>query len=237
MDSVIKTYVDSEPSAVTLAKSLELHSLAIGTPVAVDTETVRCNPKKESPVGRAELFCMTTAYRAGLDTINAAYVPGRFLSYFKEWLEDDYEKCGSGIMDYDYHVFANLGVHLRNVVGDTRRMSQLLNPSKMFGHGLKQWGERLGFTSHPFSTLQRQVASKGKPRTYKRDNDALGRVAGAEFQDIDLSKFTTTLELDEIWRDYPQRRQMIMDYAIQDPVMSLVVFEHLVTKLKQVNWS
>ncbi len=122
-------------------------------PVALDTETTDCNPKKESPVGRARLWCMTLAWGDWSDD-RSAYITREWLPAFKAWLEEpSYTKVGQNIFGYDRHVLRNEGITLRGIVGDTQRMSKLLNPSNDAGHGLKDQARRLGFEMHDYDEV------------------------------------------------------------------------------------
>jgi DNA polymerase-1 len=142
---VERLIVDSAHNACILLDSLFGYAVNYDGPVALDTETTGCNPKKEGPVGKARLWCMTLAW-GDTGCEQSAYVPREWLPAFKAWLEcDRYPKVGQNIYGYDRHVLANEGLRLRGIVGDTQRMSKLLNPANDAGHGLKDQARRLGF--------------------------------------------------------------------------------------------
>jgi DNA polymerase I-like protein with 3'-5' exonuclease and polymerase domains len=177
---------------------------------------------------------MTLAWAPTLDCPQhdeTAYIRPEYIDVLRQWLESDiFPKVGSNIYGYDKHVLRNVGISLRGIRGDTQRMSQLLDPSKLFGHNLKTWGERLGFITAPFASVASRLKG-GKERAYKKDNLKAGRYAGAVFVDLSLTKdkeyAKEVMSLHELWDNYPQRRTKLMEYAVQDAVMSLAVYYHL----------
>lgn len=145
--------VTDEESASDVMASL----LMCAGPVALDTETLDCNPKKESPVQLARLWCMTLAWRTPTG-IEAAFVPAQWVHLFKTWLEcDAFPKVGQNVYGFDRHVFANAGIDLRGIYADTQRMSRLLNPAKVGVHGLKAMAALLGIPMLSFDDVTEQV--------------------------------------------------------------------------------
>lgn len=210
-----------------------------GQPVGLDTETTECDPRKESPVGRARLWCLTLAWGQPGD-YHTAFVPKEFVYYLKGWLEAVwYPKVGSGIWRYDRHVCENEGIRLSGILGDTERMSRLLNPTKMIDHGLKALGHALGWNSKDYADIASR-RKHGPERVYKRDRVVTDGdwpvvyTSGAVLQN--LRKGTEVVSMQTVWDDYPQRRADIVKYACQDAAMSLDVFFDLREKLKGVNW-
>lgn len=221
-----------------LAARRLLIELGTATTVGLDTETTGCDPTKEGPVGRAKIWCMTLCYQTP-EGLRAAFVSAPFVEYYRDWLESDHSKVGHNIYGYDRHVFSNCGITLRGICGDTLGMSRLLDPSKTFGHGLKTWGTRLGYTTQDYA----QVASRrvpGSQRVYKRDRTVekdgviTHYTAGAE--SVNLLKKTELLDFEILWRDYPHRRQSIVEYAVQDAVLHLDLFYHLSFALAERPW-
>jgi hypothetical protein len=214
-----------------------------GFPVGIDTETVGCDPSKESPVGTARVWCTTLAWR-GLDDIRTAFVPRQYTYHLAGWLEGaGAKKVGTNIYGYEAHVFRNMGIELRGIYADTVDMSRLLDPRDRLdehgGHGLKPWGKRLGYDVLEY----KEVFKRRKPGAigyYKRDGTVtkggvtIHRVAGAGHQRF-LSQWET-MPIDVAWRDYPQRRDAIVQYAVQDALMSLETFYVLREKLRKLEW-
>lgn len=220
--------VNNDASARFLVGFLNTHE----GPVAVDTETLGCDPSKQSPVGTATLWSMQLAWGEPADVppsdFETAFIPAEFLPFFKEWLEDHTRaKVGSSILSYDRHVFKNHDIELRGVVGCTWLQSKLRDPSNNVEHGLKAWGERLGYEVKEYSSFSRRLRG-GKVRHYKKDRevDGVTFVAGAEFQTINWNN-TEDVPLDELWEKYPTRRRAIVDYACMDAAMSLDGFYFL----------
>lgn len=193
--------------------------------VSLDTETVGCDPRKESPVGRARLWCMTLAWR-DYDGINAAFVPAEWVPALRAWLEcSAYRKVGQNIFGYDRHVLANLGINLQGIEGDTLRMSKLLNPAKTGTHGLKDQAKALGMEMVDYDEVVSTVWH-GKEKTETKKTGACTPV-----------NFEKRCEasIDVLW-ETPWRRASIVDYAVRDAVAGLLVYEDLKTKLGEVQW-
>lgn len=210
----------------------------------LDTETVGCNPKKETAPGRAKLWCMTISW----GTDDSVFVPASEVHYYKQWLEcDRCPKVGTNLYGYDVHVFRNTGIELRGIVGDTLVMSRLLNPSKLEGHGLKPWAAKLGYDMESFSQMNNVVKHNPEPKAYKRDGIRdcsqnpsgqtwpVSYTKGAPYCTVSLFK-TQFVPLDELWERYPARRERVVQYAIQDAKVSRVVFLHLKQKLEESVW-
>ena len=207
---------------------------------AVDTETLGCNPKEESPIHKAELWCMTVAWEED-EEVKTKFVLRRDMGLWRDWLQSPrIQKIGSNILTYDKHVFANMDINLQGVVGDTILMSRLLNPSQQAGHSLKQWGERLGFqvTSfkelvsrprHSLGTLYKKRRSVKKPWPTEYYPDT-------QVYNIHWLGKPEEMQLDYVWKNYPSRRTKIKEYAVQDAVMSLRVYEHLKQLLEKTSW-
>lgn len=110
---------------------------------AVDTETIGCNPRDESPVHRARVHAWSLAYfednpplgMKGIPLARRVFFYGPPQGYAKEMLEDG--RIGFGVHQghYEYHSFANEGIRFRPRI-DSLRLSRLLNPH-FKQHGLK----------------------------------------------------------------------------------------------------
>lgn len=211
--------VQSEEHAAEVQRELQQCDV-----VAIDTETVGWSPEQGSPIELAQLWCMTVA------THNAQYyVPAEFVPVFAAWLGDPRPtKVGANLYGFDSHVFANVGLQLRGILGDVVVMSRLLSPHEKL-HGLKLWGERLGFVVRDYAEIVSRPSSK--PKNYKRTQRThingvpTLRVAG----DVSCINFDTPVKMsiNELWANYPQRRNELVEYALQDAVMALAVYEHL----------
>lgn len=227
--------VASVGDARRLARELEAYSLGTGYPAGVDTETVGCNPKVESPVGKARVWCMTVAWgppaEPGQETWRCmAFVRHEHLDPLVPWLEDaDAGKVGEGIYAYDRHAFKNEGIELRGIAGCTKYMAKLLNPSQLHDCSLKGQGALLGYHIEKYAAVTGRpahgpvVEPKGKnPKKGPHQNVYWGK--------------REIIPLDELWEFYPERRQAFVQYAVRDAVMSLDVFYARQRELLEVGW-
>ncbi len=241
------------------------HLWAWSEPVGVDTETTGCNPRKQSPVGRAKLYCMTLAWglpdKKTPSPFTRAFIPLRFLHIFKSWLESQQPKCGTKLWGYDRHVFWNHGIELNGIVADTLDMSRLLNPSTKLkdgkGHGLKQWGERMGYQVRPLTDVAGRLEG-GACRVSKTNrvqwvNPETGKTIkkkdvpncpgaypvyhfeGAESQNVKWKK-RELIPLADVETLYPNRFMPLVEYATQDGAMSLDNTYLLKAKLEKREW-
>lgn len=262
MTMMVKSLAD----ASRLAEILFDWSYGTGYPVGFDTETTGCNPKEESPVGRARVWCATFAWAGPDDAhlngpIETAFVRRPFLTPLIPWLEDAAcLKVGSDIFGYDRHAAYNEAIELRGIDGCTRFMNKLLDPDKRNESGLKSLAAKQGLSGEKFAEVVRRPAHgpvlkrklcwsecawcgwySSSPRRKVCggcDFDAhphLGRVAEVEYQNIQWSK-TELIDLDELWRDYPERRRRLSEYAVGDAIKSLCVYWHKRRQLEGMRW-
>jgi DNA polymerase I-like protein with 3'-5' exonuclease and polymerase domains len=213
-------------------------------PVGVDTETLGWSPDHGlSPVGRARVWCMTLAWGSRADR-KQCFVPKQHLHTLKPWLESDrLQKVGTNLLGFDRHALANEGIELSGILADTALMSRLLDSRPALddgeGHGLKPWGTRLGYTTTAYEelvTVERTRTVPGKEKEYKRCGVRQGVLYGGSSQEVRFKTETVELGLDEIWAQYPERRDTIKRYACLDPELSLTVYEHLKGQLKGRKW-
>lgn len=257
--------VESLSDAKRLADELEDWSYSTGYPAGFDTETTGCNPDEESPVGRARVWCATFAWAAPEDCtvtgpIESAFVRRPFLDPLIPWLEDAWcKKVGSNIFGYDRHACHNEGIYLRGIEGCTQFEAKLINPDKRNKSGLKALAEGYGFEVEKFADVVRRpahgpvltrklrwsecpwcgwtwptVVKKCKGCDFPADPN-LGVEIEVEYQNIQWSK-TEYINLDELWRDYPERRKRLSEYAVKDSIMSLVVHWAKRRELEAVRW-
>lgn len=216
----MRPLIVDNPETACLVLEILLHQET--GPVALDTETTGCNPKKEGPVGKARLWCMTLAW--GED--DAAFVPAEWLPAFKAWLEcAKYPKVGQNIYGYDRHVLANEDIRLRGIVGDTQRMSKLGNPANDGGHGLKDQARRLGFEMNDYGEVVKTVWH-GKERP--------GNTKVGPHTPVDFEKASE--EPIQVLAVCPERRAKIIEYAVRDAVATLAVYSDNRCKLEASKW-
>lgn len=250
--------VASLDDARRLARELEAYSLGTGYPAGVDTETTGCNPKAESPVGRARVWCATVAWGAPGQEPQAAFILRRYLEPLIPWLEDpDAGKVGNLIYGYDRHAFKNEGIELRGIEGDVKYMAKLLDPSQLQDCGLKAMGEAIGFKVESYKDVTARPAH-GPVMTQRskfshcpwcdwvgervrKICDGCGFVASPDLHVMVQSQRVywgkrEIIPLDELWSDYPERREAFARYAVRDAVMSLAVFYAKQAELEGVPW-
>lgn len=228
--------VDSESSALDLLGLL----LAAPGPCGLDTETVGCDPRKQSPVGNARCVCWSVAWndqtKHGPMCIRRAYITADQLEVFRPWLESaDHPKVGHNIWRYDRHVLANHGIQLRGIVGDTLRMSQMQYNVKGYEHDLKSLSQRyLGYQMRDYADLFSRPKA-GKVKVYKRVGERMpGKTSvvqvrslfGGECQGVSFGS-RTLIPLDTVARDYPALQATLVDYASLDAKCTLELYHAL----------
>jgi len=210
--------------------------------IALDTETLGCDPRKETPIDKAKLWCITLAWRdPDSEAIQTQFLEAKYINHVRDDILEnpDWKKVGTNILGYDRHVLANEGIHLKGIVGDTLVMSRLLNPDQRAGHGLKDWGERLGFKVKSYTELAsrpRHSAGREYKRTHNRYDKWPIYIHPGPVWDIHWNSKPELIPLDQLWEEYPSRRQQVVDYAVQDAIMSLIVYEHLAKELEKTRW-
>lgn len=214
--------------------------LAYPGAVGLDTETVGWSPDDGvSPVGRAKVWCVTLAWKD-----QSCFVPGEYVKALTPWLESDVpQKVGTNLMGFDRHAFENSRIALSGILADTGIMSRLIDSrpdlDECGGHGAKAWGKRLGLEQAEFRdlvTVTTTEAIPGAVKEYKRVARRDGVLYGGAAQAVRFKEVTRQLSLDEVWARYPERREAIVAYAKQDPVLSLRTYEVLRGQLEKRRW-
>lgn len=225
-----------------------------GTPVGIDTETVGCDPGKQSPVGTAKVVCWSIAYsepELGLHSTQKiplsqrCFLWSESLEKFKPWLENpNAPKVGHNVFTYDRHVFANAGINLRGVAGDTLRMSRLLNADKRAKHDLKslmlyKLGYKLGGYKELFSRPKR-LKPEWIPETKLTRRKICGKFIPTLMCQGELGRLSPTakklIPLDEIRTTYSSRLQTLYNYASLDAKGTLELFLLLKNALMKTPW-
>jgi hypothetical protein len=210
--------------------------------VGLDTETIGWSPDDGvSPVGRARIFCVTLAW--GKEH-TPCFIPQEWFPHLRGWLESPLQqKVGTNLWSFDRHVFANEGIRLDGILGDTVVMSRLLDSRPEIdaegGHGLKAYAARMGIPTVEFADLvrvERVRLVQGKVRQYKRCGTRNGVLYGGDVQDIGWKRERVQLSIQTVWNEFPERRKQIMGYATLDAALSLRVYESLRRKLEARKW-
>ena len=223
----------------------------------IDTETVGINPKVESPVGRGSIFCWSIAWfdaranlkdvRPGVPAACRAYLSRDVLPAFSAWLSnEDIKKVGHNVFTFDRSMFANHGIELRGIVGDTLRMSKLGYNHPAASHGLKDLGKLLGYSMDGYSKLfsrpaRNKVDYKPEPDYPKHTRRKFGdryvpTLVGTEIHTFSWSK-TELIPLDELATHYPERVPILHKYASLDAKVTLELYVYLKAKLANATCS
>lgn len=237
---IVRSLADAEG----LATELLVHSEFEEHPVGFDVETLSCDPKKQSPVERARVWCASFAWgqprpedQVGPSDFFTAWSPVEYLAPLRRWFENHrYLKATTNGFGYERHAMLNMGVELRGIASCTSALSRLLNPGKNGGHGLKQCGERLGYHTVEYNEVVgiARAGSEQKPKT-----KLVGR--GKKSMPVECGEHSIVHwehpELDWLWENKPERRDLIVRYSVQDSCMSLDVHWALMRQLLELRWA
>lgn len=222
-------------------------------PVGLDTETEGINPKTEAPasgVGTISCWSISTP------RYEKVFLWADQLEYYTTWLESEAPKVGHNIFSFDYHMFANAGIELSGIIGDTLRMSKLLYCSKMRSHGLKDLAknwlniEQPSFNSlfrrpkHAIKHVQESKKLKGEiiDLQYRETKRKVGPHKGVPtlFASGERGTFGKVLEylpLSRIPTEYPDRLDALYEYASSDALITRLLYHELRTELEKVEWN
>ena len=222
-----------------LAQGLLAEMLAAPGPFGLDTETVECDPRAQSPVLTARIVCFTVAWTALDGTERSAFIWADYLETFRPWLEGDQPKVGANFTAYDMHCFENHGIRVGGVVHDTKHTSRFWYASKDVSHGLKdQAREVLGLEMVPYGDL---FSRPGRllPKEYKSTRRSVVRsgplqgvptltVAGtvSRFSHAASSREWIPLEDFRTGGMYAHRQRELVNYAVLDAVATKDLARH-----------
>lgn len=189
--------------------------------VGLDTETLGCDPSRQSPIGHARIWCLTLA-----DERFKAFIPGEQLHELKPWLEGNTPKVGHGVLDYDIHVLVNHGIRLRGILGDTLHMSRLWNTDETFQHGAKSWAERLNIPQMHYVDIagRRAIGREIRPA---KDRTSKGAQYVEQAPYCNLLKGRRLVPLDILWDEEPGCRGKLIQYATQDAYVTYKLYGKL----------
>jgi DNA polymerase I len=236
------TVVDSDESARELLAKLS----KLEGPYGIDTEVIV--DLDRSPVGNGRIVCWSLAWidpdaryhPRGMPIASRAFIWAEHLETFRGWLEDPaVHKVGHNVFTFDRHMFANHGIALNGIVGDTLRMSRFLNADSGSEHGLKSLMQRcmgyvpvgeykdiLGRCKHS------EVEELHERTTWRKvDDQRVPTVEGGPHQRIFATK--EIMPLDRVRIDYPWLLVTLYDYASLDAKATLELFWFFRALLKQ----
>lgn len=227
-----------------------------GIVTGLDTETKGIDPGSTAAAhgGEGQIVCWSLSIP---DTpYEKVFLWADQLPKFKPWLENkEALKCGHNIFGFDRHMFANHGINLMGIAGDTLRLSRLLYSCKLRKHGLKPLAlHRLGIKQDKFKDLfmrprssvrfvQEQKKVKGEVilldyRYTKRkvgDHKGVPTILATGERGF-FVKTTEFIPLDEIPRDYPDRLQALYEYATADAYITQKLYYDFKRELSEVEW-
>lgn len=221
--------------------------------VGLDTETEGINPKKQAAAsGHGQIACWSIS----TPKYEQVFLWADQLKHFKPWLESTAPKCGHNIFGFDKHMFANHGIVLRGVVGDTLRLSRLLYSCKMRSHGLKDLARNwLNIQQPKMSTLFlrpkhemiMQVPSRKKAGVvehpqYRETKRKVGEHKGVPtlLAKGMIGKFgiaTEFIPLSKIPEMYPDRLEALYSYATLDALITRKLYAEFTAELRKVEWN
>lgn len=243
-DCATTTIVDSPERAKAVLRKLQQRE----GPFGFDTETIGVDPRSQSPVGRGKVACWSLALAdrdgrmdnpiSGL--VHRVFLWGSALPTFAPWLETA-PLVGHNVFTFDRQIMLNHGIELRNIRGDTLRMSKLYRSDKRVDHSLKgmgkYWlGRQMSQFTHLFSRpkqLGPEVLAQKKELTRRKVD---GRMVptllnlGGEVSRFSPSA-TDLIPLDLIPTLYPERLPQLYEYATLDAEITLRLYWLLREKL------
>ncbi len=229
------------------AEALLAKLSAMSGPFGIDCECIIDIDR--SPVGQGTIVCWSVAWTEhnaephprGMPLASRAFLWADQLELFRSWLEDPaVPKVGHNVFTFDRHLFANHGIALQGIVGDTLRMSRFLNADSGAEHGLKSLMVRvLGYEPvGDYKTLFGRNKSspvedlgEGKLTRRKVGNEFIPTYIGGEHQRLFDS--VELIPLDQVRTVYPWLLPTLYDYASLDAKATLELFHFFRTLLRQ----
>lgn len=228
----------------------------------LDTETTGCDPRIESPVGKARAFSVQLAVGNTCYFIPTFELPNTDVSFvhlidhLKPLLRQKQEKAVFSNAAYDFHVFANHGIRpvYGCLAGDTQVMSFTLD-SSLERHGLKELAKRLleADTVEFRQTFSIPKLKKdGKPGKAMRLPDLIEATTAKETHIKALFKERAQAFAGKLSGVKQAARRLVAEtngevteeamrvflyYACLDPIYSLECYHELRTRLEKKPWA
>lgn len=247
--------------ADTISKCKELLGILMSRklPVGFDTETVGVDPRKQTPAtGHGRIACWSVAWfpeddlpdlgwhprhKQVVPLAYRAFIPNWsgfdvLLDVFRGWLGDHTKKkVAHNAFTFDRHVFANHGIVVNGIVGDSLHMSRMLSKGGLQRHGLKDQCDReFGYVMREFKELfskptarlaesYKKLVTRRKSNISSREGNPLIHEAYPEEYDLTTCpgeryeinyKTKKLVQLDQIASEWPGRIPDLIDYASLD---------------------
>ncbi len=210
--------------------------------VAVDCETVGVNPKTQSTGTHGQIYCWSLAFRT--DVVHGYWLPGpamlpKFgrvvLETLRPWLASDAPKVGHNWFGFDANVFRRAGTPVNGIICDTLLFSKVLPGPDKARHGLKELASTLlGYSFGKFDDLFSERIPMDKPLVISSEKRTRRKIDGTfvhtllwpgEYPRPSKKRRHTPLD---VWVDrYPDKLDVLQDYATYDAVFTLELFEFL----------
>lgn len=208
----------------------------------IDCETDGIDPRKDpaaGPLGQIVYWSIAFGDRAEVieHNPNTQHVFDGFLKRAPV--------VGHNIYGFDRHMFRKANMPLGNIVGDTLRMSQLLNPDDDAEHGLKslmKWHlgwEPVGDFEDLFTrrkgTYVPDISEEIVERKRTIEGNQVLTLAGGP--STKLGKGRETIPLREIALEYPHLLPTLEAYAALDAKATLCLYRMFQATLKNTPWT
>ncbi len=218
-------------------------------PYGLDCETVGVDPTAESPVGKGEIVCWSLAWvdpalgshpERGTPVGRSAFLWADALKPFSDWLRSS-PVLGHNLFSFDRHMFANNGINLGAIVGDTLRMAKLLDADS-HDNSLKSWIKRafdygVGDYKDLFSRRKPGVLDdtpECRATWRKLDGYRVPTLVGTSSQRFSSQR--DLIPLDTIATDYPELLPVLHEYAALDAKGTLELYFLLRRRLEETPW-
>lgn len=211
--------VDGVIMADTLEECERVNKMLLDTTlgiVGVDTEGTNLDLKKRSAIGYGRIVSVQFAWRDG----RKVFVPnwGEYegnLRAFKEFLADETPRKVLHNAKFDMHMFENHKVPMRGLLGDTQVMDYIFDTGEQF-HGLKECIKRyFGKNTREYSDVFK------RPKPLKRGGFSAKQTYVEDLMDVIKT---------------PEGVRKLIDYAVEDPVYTVMLYDYLKEKLQGIEW-
>ena len=199
-------------------------------------------------VGRAVLDVWSIAvfngkmHPRGYECATGYVLPRQSLFHFKKLLEDESISKAAHNSTVDVHTFYNAGVDVRGVV-DTLHLSRFTYPGK-FRYGLdilsKEFLDESKFMSfHDLCSIPAFVTKQIQIKKCECGEDGCrkrkGHVKYMVTEDVDVEHGTTDIPISDITPGHARWNDKV-EYAAQDAVLALSLYDYTVKKLKRLKY-
>lgn len=219
------------------------------SPIGLDSEFIGVDfDDGNNCVGRSVLDVWSIAvlngklHPRGYECATGYVLPARALTAFKSLLEDENVTKAAHNSTVDIHTFFNAGVDVMGVV-DTLHLCRFAYPGK-FRYGLdilsKEFLDESKFMSFDdLCSVPRIVTKQIQVKRCSCGENGCRKRKGHEkyfvTEDVDVESGTTTIPISDIGVDDSRWKDKV-EYAGQDAVLALELYDYTVRKLKRLKY-